>query len=334
MSVMLGTIDKNSTTDQFKLTSRFFPSKVGGMPAWLDFKHIPDATEMTCSKCNVPLVFLCQLYAPIDEPEFRGSCFHRTLFVFFCYDCRNDRTFLVLRSQLRVQNEYYSDVPAEPSDPDKTPDMWGVKLCKVCGCKALEDYENIYCSLYHKNVDDRSSSDNNLVVLPEYIINEEADDDEYPDGSSASEDEESNDDENSEVVIPKGSLQDVDNLDEALLEMAYGGDQDDEYFEKFKTTIASVPEQIIRYDRLGKPLWVCAKSIPATNDIPPCSYCGKQRQFEFQIMPQVLYYLKLPEITNEESFNFGVLAVYTCPDSCSVGSKQYKEEFLWQQSSL
>lgn len=40
---------------------------------------------------------------------------------------------------------------------------------------------------------------------------------------------------------------DMDGLDEALLEMAYGGDKDDEYFEKFKKSISSVPEQIIRY---------------------------------------------------------------------------------------
>lgn len=39
----------------------------------------------------------------------------------------------------------------------------------------------------------------------------------------------------------------LNGLDEALLEMAYGGDRDDEYFEKFKKSISTVPEQIIRY---------------------------------------------------------------------------------------
>jgi hypothetical protein len=42
-------------------------------------------------------------------------------------------------------------------------------------------------------------------------------------------------------------LLDISNVDEALLEMAYGGDKDDEYFEKFKKSISAVPEQIIRY---------------------------------------------------------------------------------------
>lgn len=133
-SVMLGTIDKDLTVDPFLLTSRFFPSKVGGKPAWLDLKHIPEASELICSKCNIPLVFLCQLYAPIDEPDFHGTCFHRTLFVFYCNECKEDRSFLVFRSQLRKKNDYYSDEPAEPDDSNITPDAWGIKLCKVCVC--------------------------------------------------------------------------------------------------------------------------------------------------------------------------------------------------------
>lgn len=40
---------------------------------------------------------------------------------------------------------------------------------------------------------------------------------------------------------------DMEGLDEALLEMAYSGDKDDECFAKFKKAISSVPEQIIRY---------------------------------------------------------------------------------------
>lgn len=50
-------------------------------------------------------------------------------------------------------------------------------------------------------------------------------------------------------------------------------------------------------------------------------------------MPQILYYLKLPESSNKESLNFGILAVYTCSKSCEAGQK-YKREFLWEQSPL
>ncbi|XP_050539325.1 programmed cell death protein 2 [Daktulosphaira vitifoliae] len=335
-SVVLGTINRNAYVDKSKLTSRFFPSKVGGKPAWLDLRYILEAEKMICTKCKIPLVFLCQLYAPIDEPGFQGQCFHRMLFVFFCNDCISDRTFLVLRSQLSIKNDYYSDAPPKVNDPEITSESWDVKLCKICGCKATVEYENMYCSLYHKKFDISSeSTDKKIVILPEYEINEDVDD-----GSSENDDDESsNNDESSDEYCEDtnnsiGTLHDIENIDEALLEMAYSGDKDDVYFEKFKNTIASVPGQIIRYDRLGIPLWICSKCIPQSNEIPPCSYCGSERQFEFQIMPQILYYLKLPEIPAKESFNFGVLAIYTCPKSCNTNNKQYQEEFLWQQSAL
>ncbi|XP_027846712.2 programmed cell death protein 2 [Aphis gossypii] len=336
MPVLLGTIDKHSITQPHELTSAFFPSKVGGKPAWLDFNNIPEASELTCLKCNIPLVFLCQLYAPIDEPGFSNFCFHRTLFVFFCNECKDERTFTVFRTQLRRVNEYYQEEPADIEVADTiTPALWGIQLCKVCGCKSTVEYENIYCSLHHKNIDiNKELKDKFIVVLPEYIINEGCDED-SENASLNSEDDESDysDDSDDAAHIPKGSLQDMDGIDEALLEMAYAGDKDDEYFEKFKKSISSVPEQIIRYNRLGSPLWICTKSIPEAKDIPSCQYCGKQRSFEFQIMPQMLYYLKLPESSTKESFNFGILAVYTCPDSCDDGQK-YKKEFLWEQSPL
>lgn len=43
------------------LHPRFFPSKVGGKPAWLDLKNIPNPSQLTCKKCSDPLIFLCQV---------------------------------------------------------------------------------------------------------------------------------------------------------------------------------------------------------------------------------------------------------------------------------
>jgi len=39
----------------------------------------------------------------------------------------------------------------------------------------------------------------------------------------------------------------IENLDDALLAMAYEGDMDDKYLYKFKKSVSSVPGQIIRY---------------------------------------------------------------------------------------
>lgn len=47
--------------DGWLLTSRFFPSKIGGTPAWLDLQNLPEAKELLCDYCNEPCIFLCQV---------------------------------------------------------------------------------------------------------------------------------------------------------------------------------------------------------------------------------------------------------------------------------
>lgn len=49
--------EKNS----WLLHPKFFPSKVGGKPAWLNLKDLPSPNELLCKKCNDPMVFLCQV---------------------------------------------------------------------------------------------------------------------------------------------------------------------------------------------------------------------------------------------------------------------------------
>ena len=77
----LGFLEKVEDSDSWLLESRFFPSKIGGKPAWLSLKDLPSSSLIQCPKCNLPRSFLCQLYANIDE---NPDCFHRTLFIFMC----------------------------------------------------------------------------------------------------------------------------------------------------------------------------------------------------------------------------------------------------------
>ena len=82
--------------------SHYFPSKVGGKPAWLALKNLPCENKLACKHCEKPCTFLLQVYCPVIEKE---SCFHRTIFVFMCKspDCckKNEASNLVaFRSQL------------------------------------------------------------------------------------------------------------------------------------------------------------------------------------------------------------------------------------------
>ena len=107
MEVELGFVEKVS--DPELLTSPFFPSKVGGKPAWLDVRNLPAPDSLACRVCSKPPVLLLQIYAPIPE---RSCTFHRSLFVFMCKDpsChqhQGSKAFRVLRCQLPRENDFY-----------------------------------------------------------------------------------------------------------------------------------------------------------------------------------------------------------------------------------
>ena len=147
-SVDIGLLDADLddlTSDELKLfhiqmRSPFFPCKVGGKPAWLDFGNVPLAIgnsldeddqefrtknsnniKLECESCRSQLLFLLQIYAPImdndkfnDHIEKLDDVFHRVLYVFLCSnrECApGSRTFKVLRSQLNRENEYFSFDP-------------------------------------------------------------------------------------------------------------------------------------------------------------------------------------------------------------------------------
>lgn len=90
--VVLGFLEE---AEPWQLSSAQFPSKVGGRAAWLSQLHLPPVSELVCEKCQLPTVFLLQVYAPIAGQE---RSFHRTLYVFCCktpdcYTAHDNRCF-------------------------------------------------------------------------------------------------------------------------------------------------------------------------------------------------------------------------------------------------
>ncbi|EDS36241.1 pcdc2/rp-8 [Culex quinquefasciatus] len=47
--------------EEWLLANKFFRSKVGGKPAWLELKKLPAAKDLLCGVCGEPCVFLCQI---------------------------------------------------------------------------------------------------------------------------------------------------------------------------------------------------------------------------------------------------------------------------------
>lgn len=156
-------------TPSWELQGKFFPSKLGGQPAWLALGKPPTLDQLSCQVCKKPATFLLQIYAPIEEKdgEDDNDAFHRSLFVFLCRTpaCSKDNwqctNFAVFRSQLPRKNPYYSYEPADEEDQSV---VVGTRLrdhvttCWVCGlptdgkkcgaCKVAS-----YCSQEHQKLD-------------------------------------------------------------------------------------------------------------------------------------------------------------------------------------
>ena len=93
------------------------------------------------------------------------------------------------------------------------------------------------------------------------------------------------------------------------------GQKEDKVMEKFKKRLRRCPDQVLRYERRGRPLQCSAQPLQPP---PACSKCGGQRTFEFSVMPQLLSELGLSDTCDNGGLDWGSVHVYTCDRSCSL----------------
>lgn len=170
----------NEAVHRLQMTSAFFPSKIGGIPAWLNLQDLPDSSRLLCKICQKPMIFLLQVYAPLSDDR----SFHRTIFVFCCKDgkCHSQNRsdcFLVLRNQLKRDNKFYSYHPPPELDEinelslesvalEFKPKAW-TSLCDVCGSKGDKKCSKChiaqYCCREHQTMDWKSGHKNVCTKL-------------------------------------------------------------------------------------------------------------------------------------------------------------------------
>ncbi|XP_048763250.1 programmed cell death protein 2-like [Ostrea edulis] len=331
--VDLGFVEK---TDPEKLTCQQFPSKVGGKPAWLSLSPLPSPDQLSCPKCNAVCVFLLQVYAPVDDDD---NAFHRTVFVFLCknpecHQLNSSVPFIVLRSQLPRVNDFYSPEPPTPATPVP---IKGDKLCVVCGSVGpkccSKCHSRSYCCKEHQTIDWKGGhkqncsdtqedrcSERSKVLFQEYelLIEEEA---------FQKEEEKSEAEKKQELQSFLKSDKASSLLQECPPEdmEKMSNQSEDKVFLKFRKRVGHAPDQVLRYDRGGCALLVSEDNKP--DNIPDCS-CGAKREFEFQVMPQLLCHLGVDRVG--ASIDWGTLCVYTCSANCDTGN-QYQQEYLWKQ---
>lgn len=315
-----------------------FPSKIGGKPSWLNLEGLPSPEKLQCGTCERPLTFLCQIYAPIEDDP---NNFHRTFFVFICRNsscCKRNTSsnIKVFRNSLPRENKFYDfDPPDDGEDPDFEPSKW-VNLCGLCGCLANKQCSNCkgisYCSREHQVLDWEeghskecrkktkrgSRVSNTLFNESEIVIEAEDVTEQNVDDNEEEEEEELEKFEKLELEGKTGTMKD---LSDTELEK-YAASGEDIVFAKFKEAIGDNTDQILRYEKGGEPLFIAAE--PKPGQIPNCNYCSSERQFEFQIMPQLF------SILHDHELDVGIIAVYTCSKSCTQGD-DYKAEFVFKQ---
>eukprot|EP01132_Coremiostelium_polycephalum_P005417 gene5417-6756_t len=323
MSITIGFAEE--PYDSNELTSDYFPNKIGGKPAWLDLGKIPKREELRCKKCSKQMSFLVQIYAPLDEFE---HTFHRSCFVFACQNGKC-HSYTVLRSQLPQINPYYHPDAEEmryeqdPTAMDPKYKSSRQRTCEFCGTHATQHcgscLQRYYCCREHQQADwDLGHREESIT-------------------------------EGSDSQTPPPSNSSIEQFQDYLDATGKSADFSDETFTsitdksflEFKNTISTNKNQVLRYcrDNKYKILWVSDQNKPDLDkDIPVCENCGSKRKFEFQILPQLLYFIGMDteKAVALDEIDFGVLNIFTCSKSCDYNTnteqqKGYIQEFIWKQ---
>ena len=311
------------------LQRQFFPSKVGGRPAWLDPVDVPTAAQLKCLYTREPLDFLLQVYASVDDEP---TAFHRAVFLFVSPhggDLHRPGAVRAFRSQLPRINPFYPDEPCEPGDP----------------LQELTDAQHAAYELRHDRWSDdalrgaiarrpRMFPERELVVEREEFL----DDDDVTAGIAGAENaarvaaamtpaEEGSDEWKEQMRRARESLPEAlrgvgDDVSEAeVRSLERAQDKNQVQLSRFHLRLRRTdPTQVLRYcfDEGAEPLWPSVSDAPERDErtVPPCPRCGSPRRFEFQVLPTLVNHLDVDSELNS-AVDFGSIAVYTCARSCA-----------------
>ncbi|KAL4445588.1 hypothetical protein ABPG74_006139 [Tetrahymena malaccensis] len=289
--IIIGFADPIS--DKQQDTSDDFPSLLGGEPVWLNQNSCPDSVQ--CSLCKADMTFLLQLYAPLEIEH----AYHRVLHVFFCKNksCQNrQESIKILRTQQKESD-------------------------KITNYKSDKFAKNILEKAYKISTDCVEQKET-LALEKEYMkIAQpfEVDDKEFQQTNKKGAPKENYEKENQLIKqFAQMAMEDPDfgqKFDKLVAE-SYEDDEDDDddsdsCFDKFCYVLQKQDYHILRYCRAKEttPLWYSDKK--QWTSVPKCKNCNKNLVFEFQLNSSILNHF--PSMIE---YDWGVIAFYTCENSC------------------
>ena len=308
-----------------------FPSVLGGKPYWPRSVALLRSEDLlACPTCKQSMPLLAQVYAPLEWVE---AAYHRFLLVFVCTRAacwRSRDCVVVLRSQLRKEEP--------PLDPAAERDI----ACRVCGKPAFKSCGKCrrqhYCCVAHQVADWRAGHKQHcgadeaeppcavgldpLVLLRQMDIVTEREvyvyDREQAKEAAACNAELMSQELRSKMLPPTAA-------ESKVLQQSKKADST---FLRFVARTKDYQEQVLRYSFGAKrPLWVNSEN-QLIGEPPKCERCGGRRVFELQLMPQVLYFLKV-DLNEETAMDWSSLIVFVCEASCDAGETGYAKEYAF-----
>lgn len=339
-------------TDGDAFSREDLPCKSGGKPIWLNPEELLTAEQIACGCCGRVMKFLLQVYVPLETVEL---AYHRSLYVFICRDpkCTDKAGAVkVFRCQLPQENAFYPADPdakgLKPRAQDAAPLPTECHVCGLHGPLKCSKSGVHYCSAEHQKVHWVKGHRKVAGKPPSIKVAQAQNATEkamakflFKEFEICTEDEPEVRAENylkEQALIKKyeaalqdpSTAQDMAEYTEKDLDDLAGNDNEvDEIFEKFQKRVGRAREQVLRmptFNSGAQPLWTHSKQRLRPMDVPPCPQCGQARIFEFQVMPQLLFYME------EEWLDWGTIVVYSCPASCASKTKtSYTEEYAYCQ---
>ncbi|XP_069018289.1 programmed cell death protein 2-like [Embiotoca jacksoni] len=359
-STLLGVCDGD--IDPRRHRASYLTNKVGGQPDWP-----PGISRQSprCGRCGAPSAHVVQVYCPLE-----ASPYHRNLHLFACagVDCSGrSECWTVLRSQC-LEAEAPGQTPGRPRPaPGQQPALSATDWCDTAddwgaegeggdgggGGGVTEEVQVQVEAAAREAPGSPPVSETDVSSrLQDLRLGDERDDVAVFRPLFISVVEESDlrggeEEREEELRHARELLREYERREGGAVEEPDGGGggggeekyeksgarHGDAVFSRFLKSISRCPQQILRYRRGGKPLFVSAPPAAASRPAPACGSCGASRTFEMQLMPALVSLLRRRDGGAEAQLEFGTALVYTCADSCwTSGSRSAVEEFCFVQT--